>query len=56
MAFDTPAAVKVLTGAGASEEIAIAVVDVGQAAAPMENTDQWPDRRFRRTRSTLTSF
>ena len=33
MAFDTHAAVKTLTGAGASEKVAVAVVDVAQAAA-----------------------
>ena len=33
MPFDTHAAVKMLTGAGASEEIAVAVVDVAQGAA-----------------------
>ena len=33
MPFDTHAAVKTLTGAGASEEIAVAVVDVAQDAA-----------------------
>lgn len=33
MAFDTHAAVKTLTGAGASEAVAVAVVDVAQAAA-----------------------
>ncbi len=33
MSFDTHAAVKTLTAAGASEEIAVAVVDVAQEAA-----------------------
>ena len=33
MAFDTHAAVKTLTGAGASEAVAVAVVDVAQTAA-----------------------
>ena len=33
MAFDTHAAVKTLTGAGASEAVAVAVVDVAQSAA-----------------------
>ena len=33
MPFDTHAAVKVLTGAGASEEVAVAVVNVAQGAA-----------------------
>ena len=33
MAFDTPAAVKTLTDAGTSEAVAIAMVDVAQAAS-----------------------
>ena len=37
--FDTHAAVKTLTSAGASEEIAVAVVDVAQGAAAKQGRD-----------------
>ena len=50
MGFDTHAAVKTLTAAGASEDIAVAVVDVAQAAAADRDVDRSCPSRVELTR------